>query len=123
MVQLTERNDPPDMGDGAMTDSNGYNGWTNYETWCVSLWLDNDAGTYDYVREQASVIDANNRGDDDARYELASWLKDYVEELAENTCPGVIEGASFVADMFRAALSEVDWSGVAANLLCELSAV
>ena len=34
-------------------DEKGYNGWTNYETWCVNLWLDNDEGTQNMVREWA----------------------------------------------------------------------
>lgn len=34
-------------------ETKGYNGWTNYETWCVSLWLDNDSGSYDHWRERA----------------------------------------------------------------------
>ena len=29
-----------------------YNGWTNYETWAVKLWIDNDEGTYTYWRER-----------------------------------------------------------------------
>ena len=24
-----------------------YNGWTNYETWNVALWIDNERGTYE----------------------------------------------------------------------------
>jgi hypothetical protein len=34
-------------------DTQTYNGWTNYETWCVHLWLTNDEGTYNYWREEA----------------------------------------------------------------------
>ena len=27
-----------------------YNGWTNYETWNVALWMDNDEGSYQLAR-------------------------------------------------------------------------
>ena len=27
-----------------------YNGWTNYETWNVSLWIQNNQGLYDLAR-------------------------------------------------------------------------
>ncbi len=27
-----------------------YNGWTNYQTWNVALWLGNDEGLYDMAR-------------------------------------------------------------------------
>jgi hypothetical protein len=30
-----------------------YNGWTNYETWAIALWIDNDRASYDYWRDIA----------------------------------------------------------------------
>jgi hypothetical protein len=28
-----------------------YNGWTNYETWNVALWINNEEGLYELARE------------------------------------------------------------------------
>ena len=37
---------------GAMEKEKTYNGFTNYETWAVSLWLGNEYASYQYWREK-----------------------------------------------------------------------
>ena len=77
-----------------------YNGWSNYETWCVALWLDNDPGGYEMAREVT-------RGGTD--YQAAQRLRDYVDEMRPDL------GASMFADLLGAALSEVDWQEIASH--------
>ena len=33
----------------------GYSGWTNYPTWCVALWIDNDRDLSDEIRAAAEI--------------------------------------------------------------------
>jgi hypothetical protein len=82
-----------------------YNGWTNYETWLVSLWLDNEEGSYNAVRDMA-------RENDNAR-DLADALKSMHEEAMPETT-GVF------ADLLNAAMSEVNWREIAEHYLGDL---
>ena len=36
-----------------MTEDKRYNGWKNYETWNVALWIGNEEGSYNYWRERS----------------------------------------------------------------------
>jgi hypothetical protein len=57
-----------------MTDE-GYNGYTNYETWLVCLNIDNDEGLYNDVRRKAKEL----QGDLD-HYEIGQEIREYLEE-------------------------------------------
>jgi hypothetical protein len=85
-----------------------YNGWTNYETWVVALWMDNERGSQDYWNERTAEVIAEHGESLEGRaiVELSEILKDYHEEA-------IPEVAGFAADLLGAAMSEVDWYEIA----------
>lgn len=83
----------------------GYNGWSNYPTWCVNLWLANDEGLYNEVTDLVTnLIDDEDNAD---TYEVATELKEFVEGLLPDL------GASFAEDLIGWAVGHVDWSEIA----------
>lgn len=88
-----------------------YNGWPNYETWVVNLWLENDQGTYNMVRDQARII-LRSDSDLSPEFRLAEWLKDLIEQNAPWPEP-----AGMYSDLLSAALSSVDWRVIAESWL------
>lgn len=104
-----------------MTTATTYNGFTNYETWAVSLWIGNEesSSTYwagvaaDQMRRARMFAHPVYSVSEDARYHLADLLKDELTEAAPDL------GASMYADLLNAALSEVDWANIADNLLAD----
>lgn len=88
-----------------------YNGWSNYETWVVKLWIDNEEGSYNYWRERAQEV-ANEYGkeDSDGKQTLATELQEQHEEAQPET-RGVF------ADLLGHAMGRVDWWEIAENML------
>ena len=94
-------------------DEQGYNGWSNYETWAVKLWLDNDEGSYIYWTDVASeVIKEEDNCDEGA---FASRLSDQVRNEEEDRCP--IDGMA--ADLLGAAFDSVNWYEIAEAFIAE----
>ena len=98
--------------------SEGYNGWTNYETWLVNLWMDNEQGSQDFFRERAKEIydgphnvyrDHLTR-ETDAALTFADWLKGHWEEHRPE-----LSGA--YNDLLAGALSAVNWDEIARHYI------
>ena len=82
-----------------------YEGWTNYETWCVNLWLKNDPITDDYLRSIA--LDPTKSLTD-----KVEELIDYVESLVEVT----LLQPTFVSDLLQLSLERVNYTEIIKNV-------
>ena len=110
-----------------MSEDQTYNGWKNYPTWNVALWIDNERNLYEESRGVARNLvtiapqDENTvsgiwTADQTAKYRLADFLKLWVtDDLAPDL------GASFAADLLGYALGEVDWEEIASSILEEIN--
>ena len=90
-----------------------YNGWKNYETWAMALWIDNEEGTYRYWREAAGQAKASGGRKSDIIGRLATRLAEEMKEQQPDL------GTSVWADLLGAAVSEVYWYEIAKNILNE----
>lgn len=109
-----------------LLEDRSYNGWSNYETWAVNLWLSNTEEDYRYWRDAARYCLRASRAHhwvqrglgtprEAARYMLSDRLRD---EVADACIGGVLD---LSADLFSAALSEVNWHEVADAFLEDLT--
>ncbi len=92
-----------------------YNGWTNYETWLLKLWQDNDQGDQSYWQEQTEEC-VKVDGKEDAVRSLSDIMKEQYSEQS-NDLAGV---TGFWADLMGAALSEVNWYEIAQSYVDEV---
>lgn len=100
-----------------------YQGWANWETWVINLWLSNDKDTYDHWTACASeawdgavVEDPKIRNrSQSARYDMAAMLKDAVEDNNP-----LAEDADMWSDLLTGCLTEVDWDEIADSWLQEI---
>lgn len=81
-----------------------YNGYKNYETWCICLWIDNDEGMAQRWGDRARDLH---------KQDAKGWvtaLADEMKDAFDNEAP---ELSGFWSDIFRSAFNEIDWVEVA----------
>ena len=90
-----------------------YNGWTNYETWAVSLWIDNEESSYRYWLGEAARYQQDIEDKLDVVRVLAAQLTQEISDNAPTDAPNVY------SDLLTAALSIVNWAEIAESWLSE----
>ena len=83
-----------------------YNGWSNWETWNVKLWLDND-------RDQP--FDSAPDTDEVREYVESTYGTDYMESMHGATLTGPL------ADAWGMYLQVIDWDTIASAYAEELA--
>ena len=96
-----------------------YNGWRNYETWAVKLWMDNEEPSYRYWRDRTREVYEDSAAERSFTKEerAAFTLADVRKAEHEESLP---ELAGFAADLLNAAFGEVDWYEIAQSLIGDM---
>ena len=96
-----------------MTGEERYNGWENYETWVVKLWIDNEEAWYNQWNERADEL--KEEGGD----LITLGLSDELKEAFDDGNP--LEEAGVYTDLLYSALGNVNWYEIAESILEEVS--
>ena len=116
LIDLNEQIESMENGD--MTER--YNGYHNYETWLVKVWIDNDQGNVEYWVEQAQDLYTNHAEDTKyftKREEAIILLSESMKEYYEDRMPEGDDIGGLWSDLLHSALSDVDWHELAGMIM------
>lgn len=91
--------------------SDGYNGWTNWETWNAKLWLDNGDLCDPFEIQEQGRYCAETYGDN-AAGEMAEWLWNQVDEHLRFADGERYHATGLGADLLTSAVERINWKEI-----------
>lgn len=108
----------------ANANEQGYNGWSNRETWAVKLWIDNEESSYHFWQEETyqAIEEAKNDSYDvctinNMRNRAIRILSNRLEANHEEGTP--VLSNNIYSDLLTYSLSRVDWREIAESLITD----
>jgi hypothetical protein len=106
-----------------MAEATTYNGWANYQTWAVGMFLDGNYDGEGIYRHALEVIEeaaqAGKVGRSTAIADVADALRELVEESVSVAVDGLASGLA--VDLLGSAVGSVDWRELAESRLESVS--
>jgi len=90
-----------------------YEGWSNYPTWCVNLWLSNDEGLYFSTLEMQKHYQGSQEDEpetEDDVFGFADAIKDLIEEFKP-------EVKGLYSDLLQWSISQANYEEIAKSWL------
>lgn len=100
--------------------SEKYNGWTNYETWCVNLWLTNSPGVHAWINEEIERAKKEIEADNifTKKENITQYVADTLKEDIEITMDDKgLNNLDLFTDLITASLSSVAWYEIAQGFM------
>lgn len=98
-----------------------YNGWSNYQTWNVKLWIDNEYDEYAYWLERMEelVEEAKEEESEVSTSDFADELESFYDDIKNLLFPQLDNASSMFTDIFGEAWGQVNWYEIAENMLSD----
>lgn len=108
-IVISGRNPYPLYRKGSEIVSDGYNGYTNYETWVTSLWMDNEPVTNEFLFLLANREPAHE-SEIAELVEKADYLEEYVKEMILCDPPTIFGQRNGLGiDLLTHAIEGINW--------------
>ena len=97
-----------------ITNTNKYNGWTNYETWLCNLWFEN----YDFTDLMHMFDGCEDKGD------ILNVIEDVIKNDVEDYVMAELRSSDtsgFIQDMLNSAIQEIDYRDIAEHYVDDVA--